>query len=47
MNLISLFRSQELCQKLSVQSRFDMKNSREQNDFYQISKDIYRAILNR
>ncbi|MCS2551311.1 glycosyltransferase [Bacteroides faecis] len=25
MNLISLFRSQELCQKLSVQSRFDMK----------------------
>ena len=47
MNLISLFRSQELCQKLSVQSRFDKKNSREQNDYYQNSKDIYRAILNR
>lgn len=47
LNLINLFRSQDLCKKLSIQSRFDMKKSCEQNDFYQISKDIYRAILNR
>lgn len=47
LNLINLFRSQELCCRLSSQSRLDMKNSREQNDFYQISKEIYQAILNK
>lgn len=45
LNLISLFRSKILCQKLSVQSRLDMNNSREQNDFYTITKDIYKDII--
>lgn len=46
LHLINLFRSQDLCKKLSRQSRLDMKNSREQNDFYEISKDIYRTLIN-
>lgn len=46
LNLISLFRSKELCQRLSDQSRLDMKTSRERNDFYRISKDIYEEIIN-
>lgn len=45
LNLIHLFRSQELCCKLSIQSRMDMKKSRENNDYYQISKNIYKTIL--
>lgn len=46
LNLIKLFRSKELCMNLSVQSRLDMRNSREENDFYEISKNIYKAIIN-
>lgn len=46
LNLITLFHSQDLCCKLSKQSRQDMRNSREQNDFYRISLDIYKTIIN-
>lgn len=47
LNIITLFRSIELCRKISEQSRLDMKNSQMQNDFYAISKDIYKSILMR
>lgn len=45
LHLMNLFRSNELCSKLSAQSRNDMKIGREQNDFYLISKYIYKCLV--
>lgn len=45
LNIIRLFESKNLCEKLSNRSRIDMAESRQENDFYKISKDIYVKLI--
>lgn len=44
-NIVRLFDSQDLCQQLSINAVADMKKSREENDFYKISKEIYLQLI--
>lgn len=44
--IIRLFESAELCERLSGGASEKMREFRENNDFYDISKNIYRTIIN-
>lgn len=44
-NIMRLFESQDLCQHLSQNAVTNMKESREKNDFYKISKEIYAQLI--
>lgn len=46
LQIMRLFETDELCMKLSENARNDMAESRRKNDFYSISKEIYKSILN-
>ena len=46
-NITRLFESHDLCEKLSKEAYADMKRSREENDFYKISKEIYAQLVNK
>lgn len=45
LNIIRLFESKDLCEKLSMNARQDMKDSREKNDVYAITKSIYQELI--
>lgn len=44
-NIIRLFESDDLCERLSNRSFSDMAESRAKNDFYKISKEIYAKLI--
>lgn len=46
LQIMRLFESDDLCEKLSVNARNDMAESKRKNDFYLISKEIYKTIIN-
>lgn len=45
--IILLFESDELCHHLSLKAAEKMREYRENNDFYEISKKIYQTIINK
>ena len=45
LHIMRLFESDDLCEKLSVNARNDMAASKQKNDFFTISKDIYESII--
>lgn len=44
-NIIRLFESESLCEKISNKSMLDMAESRANNNFYKISKEIYTKLI--
>lgn len=46
LQIMRLFESDDLCKKLSVNARNHMAENKQKNDFYLISKKIYKTIIN-